>query len=92
MRMITRLSWIFRVCHSHMSHHHTLHDACSDADGTAYSQNAHAVRFQLPYSRLDGGFHRAPAQLRAIRLCAGQPGIDPFPNDTPLELCEYASI
>jgi hypothetical protein len=68
--------------------HHALHHARADTELPADLEDAISVRPQLQYSRLDGGLDPPAAQLRAIRLCAGEPGIDPLPNDTPLELCE----
>jgi len=67
-----------------------LHHAGADAERSADLENAVSVGSQLQYSRFDGGFNLASAELSAIRPSASKPGIHSFANDPTLELGKHA--
>ena len=67
-----------------------LHNAGANAQLPADLEDAVTVGPQLQYSRLHRGLNPASPEFCAIRPGASKPSIDSFPNDSPLELGEYA--
>jgi hypothetical protein len=67
--------------------------SCLKTRGTRLSadlEDAATVGPPLKYSRFDRGINPTPAEFRAVRAGARPANIDPFSDDPPLELSEYA--